>query len=113
MSSIIFWILIIVFVYFLFRRGKYIGQIDLGKVTEFNYSQSCLVNYTNLKTEKHVISMSFMSNIDVGDELEYVRYKHRGFIVNKTKKSSKHGVDMINHLSTLKDFLNMKSKNMP
>ena len=104
MGHIFFWCLMFVAIYFIFRKGSYVGEVSLGRVTEFSYSQSFFINYTHIKTEKHVMLISNMRYIDVGDELVYVRHQHRGFIVNKTKKSFKHGVDTINNLNTLKDF---------
>lgn len=104
MGHIFFWCLMFVAIYFIFRKGSYVGEVSVGKITDFSYSQSFFINYTHIKTEKHVMLISNMQSIDVGDELVYVRHKHRGFIVNKTKKSFKHGVDTINNLNTLKDF---------
>lgn len=105
-----FWVFVVLFLglWVIMRKGEYVGEISVGRVVEFSYSQSFLINYTHIKTDKHVICCSYMPKLNIGDELVLKRYKCVKTVYNKDVKSFECGVDMINNLSTLKDFATAK-----
>jgi len=106
------WVLLVLFIglWLIVRKGEYIGEVSVGKVVEFSYHQSYLNKYTHIKTDKHVICCGYIHQMNIGDELILKRYKYGKTVFNKDRKSFESGVDMINNLNSLKDFVAMASK---
>lgn len=106
------WLLLVLFIglWIIVRKGEYVGEVSVGKVVEFSYHQSFINNYTHIKTDKHVICCGYIPQMNIGDELVLKRYKYGKTVFNKDCKSFESGVDMINNLNSLKDFVALTSR---
>lgn len=101
---------LIIGLFFIIRKGEYIGEVSVGKVVEFSYHQSFINNYTHIKTDKHVLCCGYIPQMNIGDEIVLKRYKYGKTVFNKDRNSFESGVDMINNLNSLKDFVSMTTK---